>query len=327
MKIAIVGCGALGSYYGARLSNAGHETHFLVRSDFDAVSRDGVQVRSDIPGETFSARPILARTSEEIGACDLVVVAIKTTANESLRSSIPPLSGSHTAVLTLQNGLGNEELLATLVKSEQVLGGLCFVSLNRIAPGVILHLNGARILMGEFQRRPSERTHRIADALRSAGIPCDVADDLALAHWLKLVWNISFNGLGVAAAAGAEAVESGNLDPAKPLLPCRTTDQLLQDPMWRGWVREVMDEVIAGAHALGLQIDPEYAPSEIERTFGMGCYRPSTLVDFERGSPLELDSLFLEPLRQAKAAGAEMPRVENLCRLLQSLDQRRRAAV
>lgn len=323
MKIAIVGCGALGSYYGARLCLAGHETHFLLRSDFDVVARQGIRVESDQPGETFSARPVAARTPEAIGPVDLVVVGLKTTANARLRDWIPPLVTVNTAVLTLQNGLGNEELLAEIVRPEQVMGGLCFVSLNRVAPGVIRHINGARILMGEFQRPPSERTQCIAAALRGAGIPCDLAEDLGLAHWLKLVWNIAFNGLGVASAAGYEAAVSGVVDPARPLQPCRTTDLLLAEPAWRDLVREVMLEVMDGARQLGFSIDPGYAKVEMDRTRSMGVYRASTLVDFDRGLPLELESLFFEPLRQATRVGAILPRIQAMCRVLQDLDARR----
>ncbi len=323
MKIAIVGCGALGSYYGARLCLAGHETHFLLRSDFDVVARRGIRVVSDQPGETFAARPVAARVPEEIGPVDLIVVGLKTTANSRLRDWIPPLVNAATAVLTLQNGLGNEELLSEIVRPQQVMGGLCFVSLNRIAPGVIRHINGARILMGEFQRPPSERTQRIAVALRGAGVPCDLAEDLGLAHWLKLVWNIAFNGLGVASVAGYEAVVSGRVDPSQPLQPCQTTDLLLADPAWRELVSEVMLEVIDAARRLGFPIDSAYAQAEIDRTRLMGIYRASTLVDFERGSPLELESLFLEPLQQAKRAGAVLPRIEALCQVLQELDARR----
>ena len=255
-----------------------------------------------------------------MATADLVVVGLKSTANARLREWIPPLVNDGTVVLTLQNGLGNEELLAEIVRPEQVMGGLCFVSLNRIAPGVVRHINGARILMGEFGRRPDARTHRVAAMWREAGVPCDVAEDLGLAHWLKLVWNIAFNGLGVASAAGYDSVLLGDLAPERTLMPCLTTDQLLARPPWRELVHEVMLEVIDGATRLGFAIDPGYARAEMERTVSMGAYRASTLVDFERGSPLELESLFLEPLRQARRAGAALPRIEAMCRVLHALD-------
>ena len=130
MKIAMVGCGALGSYYGAKLCRAGAETHFLLRSDFAAVRRHGVQIRS--PEGDFRIRPKCHREAITIGVCDLVIIGLKTTANDQFAPLLSPLVGSKTAILTLQNGLGNEAQLATLFGVENILSGLCFVCLNQI---------------------------------------------------------------------------------------------------------------------------------------------------------------------------------------------------
>ncbi len=319
MKIAIVGCGAIGSYYGAKLCQGGHETHFLLRSDYDAVRRHGVQIDGDT--ESFRAHPRCARRPEEVGPSDLVIIGLKTTANDQFSSLLSPLVGPGTALLTLQNGLGNEEALARLFPIEQILGGLCFVSLNRISPGRIRHIHGGRILFGEFQRWPEPRTHDLATLLRHSGIPCQVADRLDRAHWLKLVWNIPFNGLGVAAAAGYESVLSGILDAKLGLLPVVATDGLLGAPHWHALVLALMREVIAIANQLGLEIPIEYAEQECARTVGMGAYRASTLIDFERRQPLELDSLFFEPLRKARACGVSTPNLERLASILGQLDR------
>jgi 2-dehydropantoate 2-reductase len=317
MKIAIIGCGALGSYYGAMLARAGHETHFLLRSDYDVVRRRGVRILS--PNGDFHVQPRCARTPQEIGPADLVLIGLKATANDQFPQLLPPVVGPHTAVLTLQNGLGNEDALAKLFPVEQILGGLCYVCLNRIEPGVIQHTAHGRILMGEFQRWPEPRTHDIAGAFRHAGVPCAVADNLERAHWDKLVWNVPFNGLGVAGAAGIEAMLNPQL-PVTRVQPVMTTDQLLADPRWFALVRELMLEIIAAANAKGLVIDPAYAQANIDRTLEMGAYRASTLVDYERGQPLELESLFLEPLRQARAAGVATPRLARLGEVLKALD-------
>ena len=203
MKIAVVGCGALGSYYGAQLSRAGQGVHCLLRSDYAAVRSNGISVRSS-EGD-FQARPHCARTPGEIGRCDLVLIGLKTTANGEFGTLLPPLIGPVTAVVTLQNGLGNEEALARLFPPRQIMAGLCFVCLNRVEPGVIRHTGYGTVVMGEYQRPPEPRTHEIAALFRQAGVNCKVTEDLARAHWEKLVWNIPFNGLGVAGAAGDEA--------------------------------------------------------------------------------------------------------------------------
>ena len=320
MKIAVVGPGALGSFYGAKLARAGEDVHFLLRSDYDTVKRHGVVIHST-QGD-FNVRPKCAKTPDEIGPCDLVLVGLKTTANEQFPKLLPPLVGPRTAVLTLQNGLGNEEELARLFPVEQIMGGLCFVCLNRTAPGVVQHLGHGIIILGEFQRWPEPRTHDIATMFRNAGVNCKVAENLTHAHWDKLVWNIPFNGLGVAATAGYDAL----INPQSPIAnrqslgPVFSTDQLLSDSRWENLVRDLMHEVISAAGALGYKTPLEFADKQIERTRIMGAYKASTLVDFEQGRALELESMFLEPLRQAQKAGAKLPRLECLCRVLQQLN-------
>jgi len=322
MKIAVVGCGAVGSYYGARLGRSGQETHFLLRSDYEAVRRRGVLIRS--PEGDFRFQPKCARTPEEIGVCDLALIALKTTANDQLQRLLTPVVGKSTAILTLQNGLGNEDLLAALFGEEKVLGGLCFVCLNRVEPGVIQHIAHGTIVMGEYNRRPEPRTHDIASMIRNSGVPCKVTDDLAFTHWEKLVWNIPFNGLGVAAAAGYDAVMAGVLTAGGKPSPCLTTDELLAEPRWEQLVRELMLEVIAAANALGLKLPDSIVEKQISRTRDMGAYKASTLLDFEKGQALELESLFLEPLRQARRAGVAVPRLAALGELLKAMDDRNR---
>ncbi|PYK59193.1 MAG: 2-dehydropantoate 2-reductase [Verrucomicrobia bacterium] len=295
MKIGVVGCGALGSYYGAKLGRDGREVHFLLRSDYEAVRRNGVRVRS-VEGD-FHVQPKCARAAAEIGVCDLVLIGLKTTANHQFPQLLPPLVGANTAVMTLQNGLGNEAQMAALFGPEKILGGLCFVCLNRVEPGVIHHLAHGTIVMGEHQRWPEPRTHELASMFRHA-----------------------------ASAAGYDAVAGGVVRPCVAPRPCLPTDRLLADLRWGRLVRELMLEVIAAANALGLRISESVVDKQIERTRTMGAYQASTLIDFERGQPLELESMFLEPLLQARKAGVAAPRLAALCEVLTALDPGQRAS-
>ncbi|MGA9778517.1 MAG: 2-dehydropantoate 2-reductase [Limisphaerales bacterium] len=323
MKIAVVGCGALGSFYGARLRRIGQDVHFLLRSDYDVVRQNGVTIRS-IDGD-FHVQPRCARMPEEIGVCDVVLIGLKTTANDQFPKLLPPLIGPHTAVVTLQNGLGNEEELARLFPPAQILGGLCFVCLNRVEPGVIHHTAHGRVVLGEFQGPSQPRTRELAALFRQAGVACAITDNLARTHWEKLVWNIPFNGLGVAGTAGYEAFTN----PSRHLshVICHsavlTTDILLGDPRWEKLVRELMLEVIAAANVLGFDVPQSQVDEQVNRTRIMGAYKASTLIDFERGQPLELESMFLEPLRQAQTAGVPVPRLVRLCEVLHQLDPSR----
>jgi len=155
----------------------------------------------------------------------------------------------------------------------------------------------------------------------AAGVSCKVTDNLARAHWEKLVWNVPFNGLGVAGVAGYEAVTGAKCE-VRSAGEVLTTDILLDQSRWENLVRELMHEVIAAARAFGLDVSEEIAEKQISRTRSMGAYKASTLVDFERGQPLELEALFIEPQRQAKQAGVPTPRLDALCDVLTKLDRR-----
>jgi 2-dehydropantoate 2-reductase len=182
------------------------------------------------------------------------------------------------------------------------------------------------IRLGEYHRPPGPRTRALAAAFQHAGVPCTIAADLDFAHWEKLVWNIPFNGLGVASAAGFAALADPPAPPpwSSPLETCLMTNQLLDGGWWETLVRALMLEVIAAATALGHPLDPQLADHMIERTRTMGPYKPSTVLDFELGRPLELESLFLEPWRQAQGAGVTTPRLAQLVAVLVELSARPR---
>lgn len=323
-KIGVVGCGAVGSFYGAKLWQAGQDVHFLLRSDHQIVRAAGVHIHS-VAGD-FQAHPHVASRPEELGPCDLVLIGLKTTANAVLAQWLPPLVRPDTLVLTLQNGLGNEAHLAALLGDAGILGGLCFVCLNRTAPGVVRHLAHGQIAIGEYRRAPLPRTWALADLFQRAGVACAVAPDLEQAHWEKLVWNIPFNGLGVGGIAGYDAVRQGGLAGQTNQTRTLPTSELLADPRWEGLVRDLMIEVIAAANALGHALPRKLAEEMIARTRCMGDYRASTLLDYEQGRPVELESLFLEPLRRAQAARVPTPRLAALCAVLRALDGARTRA-
>lgn len=302
-RIAIVGSGAIGCYYGARLAQNGLEVNFLMRADLAHVREHGLEIQSH--AGDFRLPDVKAfGTTAEIGPCDLVFISLKTTSNEALTTLLPPLLHPGTVLVTLQNGLGNEEFLSTLHPAENVLGGVCFVCINRLSPGVISHTTDGDIALGEFTGAAKPRTRAIGEMLNAAGIPCKVHDSLAAVRWRKLVWNIPFNGLAIA---------GGGI----------TTDIILQDPALAEAARALMDETVAAAKALGLEMPDGWADFQMERTPAMGAYRPSSMIDFVEGREVEVNAIWGEPCRQAKAAGASVGRIEMLHWMIQSAVSRR----
>lgn len=302
MRIAVVGAGAIGTYYGARLAAGGHDVHFLVRTGFDVVQKNGIRLTG--PNEELCLpRVNCHRSTAVIGGCDLVLVAIKTTSNSALIELLPPLIGGKTLVMTLQNGLGNEDFLARHFGDERILAGLCFICLRRNEPGVVHRYDYGHITIGEYERKPLDRTHAIAAEFRDSGIDCRVVEDLILERWRKLVWNIPFNGLSIAA---------GGID----------TAQILADRDLHRSTLQLMREVILLANKCGFALELSAADEQMRRTQTMGNYKPSTLLDFEAGKPLEIEAIWGEPLRRGEAAGADTPRLQQLYSVLKSLDHR-----
>ena len=297
--IAIIGSGAIGGFYGAMLARAGNDVRFLMRSDLATVRANGLRVRAPF-GEFRLERPTAAATTEELGPVDLVIVAWKTTSNRELPRVLPPLLHERTAVLTLQNGLGAEEEIAAIVGTERTLGGLCFVGINRTEPGLIVNPVEGAITLGEFGRPASERLQEIVALFKEAGIKARATDNLAEERWKKLVWNVPFNGVTIAA---------GGI----------TTDRVLADEGLRQLSRELMTEVLQGAAALGFTIPESYADFQMARTPPLGAYKPSSLLDWQAGRELEVESIWGEPVRRAAAAGRALPRMEMLYFLLRAL--------
>lgn len=298
MKIAIVGAGALGLYYGAMLQKHGEDLHFLLRRDYEAVTSRGLKIFSN-NGDFHLPRVKGYRTTHEIGPVDLVLVGLKAFANHHYAELIAPLLDNDTQILTLQNGLGNEEALAELFGPQRVIGGVAFLCSNRGEPGEVHHLGAGRIIIGEYQHRNRQRLEQLAALFSAAGVDCRVSDDLKRARWEKLVWNIPFNGL--CALLG------------------QSVDQLLAVPACRNLVRELMLEVIAGANAQRLTkpIPDGYADSMLAFTDTMGEYKPSMQIDREEGRQLETDAIFRTPLSYGARQGTAMPRVEMLATLLE----------
>ena len=293
--VAVVGAGALGLYYGGRMALAGLEVSFLARSDLAVLRADGI--RLELAGEVFQARPArVAGEPGEIGPVDLVVIALKATANAELPRLLPPLLGPDTLVVNLQNGLGVDEAVAAVAGGPRTVGCLCFVGVNRLAPGRAVCQNEGYIELGAFAGAPEGCAEAVAEAFRAAGVRTRVAASLQAARWRKLVWNVPFNGL---------TVTEGGI----------TADAVLHQPAREARVRALMREVQAAARAEGVEIEDAFLEQNVQITRSM-AYRPSTLVDHLAGRPLEVEPIWGEPLRRARRLGVEVPELARLYREL-----------
>jgi 2-dehydropantoate 2-reductase len=306
-RYAILGTGALGGFYGARLQRAGLEVHFLLRSDYDHVRQQGLVIES-VEGDFVLPQVHAYHDILEMPMCDVVVVALKTTQNSLLPKLLPPLAAAGGIVLVLQNGLGLESEIAAIVPQAQVVGGLCFLCSNKIAAGHIRHLDYGQITLGEY--RPNDQPAGITETLQAisvdfeqAGITILLEEDLLLARWKKLVWNIPFNGLSVVLNA--------------------QTDALIANSVTRSLAQSLMQEVAAAAAGYHRIISDEFIEMMLRFTEKMNAYRTSMKIDYDAGLPMEIETLFGNPLRAAQQAGVFTPRIEMMYQQLRFLSDRR----
>ncbi len=289
MRIAILGVGGVGGYYGGLLACAGQDVALIARGAHLAALRElGLRVES-VHGN-FQVRPILATDEPaEIGPVDLVLVSVKSYDLDAAAEAARPLLGPGTAVLPLLNGLDAAERLAAALGDEPVLAGLTHISSSLTAPGLIRQISSVRrITLGERDGRVTPRARRVGEALASSGIEVVVSDQIDLALWDKFLFIASISGVCCLAR-----------QPMGVVLDTPETRQL--------YVR-ALREVEAVAHHRGVPL----APGIVERTLALSEgfapeTRPSMLVDLEAGQRIELEALNGTVVRYGRSEGVDTP--------------------
>jgi 2-dehydropantoate 2-reductase len=302
---AIIGTGAVGGFYGARLARAGFDVHFLARSDYRHLRDHGLTIESK-DGDFALPQVNVYDDARRMPACDVVAVTLKTTANGILPAILPSIVKKNSLVLVMQNGFGFEEDVAAIVGPDRVMGVLCFICANKAGPGRIRHQDFGHITVAQYTKdgSPSGITahiREIADDFTKAGISVQTSPDLGTARWKKLVWNIPYSGLSVVLSA--------------------TTEILNKNPHSRELVTNLMREVSAGAKACGHPIEESFVNQMLSYTDSMTSYLTSMKIDFDNKRTMEVESIFGNPLRAAQKAGVSVPLMEMLYRELKVLDE------
>lgn len=295
MKTAILGAGALGLFYGAKLAEAGHDVSFIVRSAYNAIREQGLNVES-VDGDIYLPHAKVYRTAAECGPVDLVVVCWKTFYNDQLAGALPHLLKEGTQVISLQNGMGNAEELSKYLPAEDVFVGLCFVCCMMETPGTTRHLEGGDIQFAPYRGTDAgyDQACAYAEMFREAGLRTTAYRDLEYIQWHKLIWNIPFNGLCL--------VHGGISVP-----------QLFAMPQEVERARAIMEEVCTAAKLRGFPLPASLVENQMKRTEIMGDFIPSSAVDFLRKRTVEYDAIWGIPLERAQAAGADVPVWSKLC--------------
>ena len=303
---AILGTGALGGFYGAKLQKSGLEVHYLLKSDYQQVRENGLIIESK-DGDFTLPQVNAYNNVHKMPPCDVVIISLKTTQNQLLPDLLPPIVKDDGVVLVLQNGLDIEAEVAKIVSNVHVIGGLCFLCANKVAPGHIHHLDYGQITLGEYKSNYqstgiTKKMQEVSADFENAGISIELLEDLLLGRWKKLVWNIPYNGLSV-------------------ILDART-DELMTDMHTRQLVENLMWEVVAGAESTGRIIPESFIETMLDYTTKMKPYRTSMKIDFDEKRPLEIEAIFGNPLRKAEV---NLPQIRCLYQQLKFLDMRIRS--
>lgn len=291
MRYAIIGTGAIGGYYGAKLARAGRDVHFLLHSDYDYVREHGLRIES-CDGD-FSLPQVNAyRHATDMPECEVVIVGMKNVNNHLLPDLVRPVLKPGGLVLLIQNGIGVEADMQAELPEAQLAAGLAFICSAKAGPGLISHQCYGHINIGNYSCRDRELFDRLLADLQDAGITAAEVD-YATARWRKAVWNMPFNGMTVALDTRA--------------------DLLLKNPATLRLIREQMMEVVGAAQALGVRgLDEEFVDKMIADTLAMTPYSPSMKLDYDNGRPMEIYYLYTRPIEEARKAGFAMPRLAML---------------
>jgi 2-dehydropantoate 2-reductase len=301
LRFAILGSGAVGGYYGARLARSGQDVTFVARgAHLDAIRARGLEVRSPALGG-FTVSAAAEEDTSKIGPVDVVILAVKTYDNPGALPRILPMLGPSTTVLTLQNGVDSVAEVSAVVGERPVVGGTTYIATALSEPGVIEQTGThRRIVFGEVfgdRSRTSERVARIHDAFAAADIQSEPVPDGRVPIWEKFIFLVSLAGF-----------TGGSRLPIGPVWG---------DPFVKGQFLEGCREIERLARAEGVPI----AAGIIERIGSYidgipGSMRSSLLIDLSAGKRTEVEALHGSVVRRAAKAGVPVPIMATLYALL-----------
>jgi len=289
MRIATMATGAVGGYFGGRMSAAGHDVNFIARgAQLEAIRNNGLKIESPF-GNLHLDKARVTSDPKEVGPVDVVLFAVKLWDTETAAELAKPLVGPQTRVITLQNGVDSVERIAPILGAEQVAGGAAFIASVIGSPGVISHTSQfAKMVCGRIDGKADAQLAAFTDAAKQAGIDIAQSDHINRERWQKFVFLVALSG-----ATGATRMALG---------------PILADPETRAFFRSLMEEVVTLAAAKDIGIDPGFVDDRMQFADkappGM---KASLLHDLERGNRIEIDWLAGKVVSLGRELGVPTP--------------------
>jgi 2-dehydropantoate 2-reductase len=305
IRIAVMGAGAVGGYFGAKLSASGNDVVFVARgAHLDALRRDGLRV--DSPGGDLRIQNALFTSDYgEVGAVDLILFCVKSYDTDAAVRALAPMIGNTTLILSLQNGVDNADKIAAHWGEQHTLAGVVYLGSQLVGPGAIKHSAGGRIVFGELEGSVRDRTRSVQRALTAAGIPAEISKDIRKAQWRKLLWNAPFCAISCLTRA--------------------TVKEIIESDSLRQLAVDCMNEVRQAARTQGVDLEPELIDETLDFSKSLGGFKPSMLQDLEARKPLEYQAFNGVVLKLLRQSGKEAPVNQIFYGALAYLDKKLRA--
>ncbi|HVC62537.1 MAG TPA: 2-dehydropantoate 2-reductase [Acetobacteraceae bacterium] len=289
MRIVIMGAGGLGGYFGARLAAAGNDVAFVARgAHLAAIRQDGLRVTSAL-GDLHLRDVAATDDPSALAPADVVIIGVKLWDTEAAAIAVKPLLRPGTAVVSFQNGVGKDDVLAGVLGREAVVGGVGQIGVAIASPGVIAHTGTmAKLIFGELDNRRSARVEALLSACTAADIEAEIADDIGLAIWQKFVFLV-----------GMSAVTSTMRSTIGPIRA---------NPQARGFLLDVVREAVAVGRALGMALPEDYADRRMAFIEALPPQMTASMQgDLARGNRLELPWLSSAVVELGARAGVPTP--------------------
>ena len=289
MRIAIMGSGAVGGYFGARLAAGGSEVTFLARgARLKAMRERGLLVESPL-GDIKLPQVKASDDPGRIGAVDLVIVAVKLWDTEHVAKQIEPLVRSGASVVSFQNGVEKDEVLRRILGEKPVMGGVCYVGASIAGAGVIRHIGKMqRLVFGEYDGKRSARAEALLDACKKGGIDAELSADIKRAIWEKFVFLVAMSGATTSMR--------------------RTIGPIRENPRTRAFLLDLMREVVAVGRASGVELSEDFPDQRIKFADTLPAEMTSSMHnDLERGNRLEVNWLSGSAVDLGKSVGVATP--------------------
>ena len=302
MKVLIVGAGAVGSYYGAKLAKAKNDVFFIARGEsLKAIKKNGITVQS-VDGD-FVVTPNCDSDGKSFGVADLVVVCVKAFDTSNTFNLYANNLNQNSVILSLQNGVDNEEKISSRFGEEKVVGGVAFIGVRTLSPGVVLHTAFGHITIGELNDQKTERINAIAALFQDAGIACKVSSNIKRVLYSKMLWNIGYNAICAILEASAKEVAQ-NQETIKT-------------------IRAAMKEWTAVARAAGVSLTDDMVEKNIEVTLKGGEVIPSMLHDRKMGRRMEIETINGKAVELGERFGVKTPVNQALVSLISFIEEQK----